>query len=345
MLPSKSDGTWLSTQAIRARLLENGHEQMSAKYVLRQMRQLEEAFKVISMEEPGKRPIYWQRALGAGAGYKSAEHMPASEAVAFSLLERLTKVKLPKTILGDVDGLFDAARQRLKVAHDGGQLHKKWLDKIETVEALFPLVRPSIDDDVFNAIKDATFQERIVRVRYHSAKTKREKTKPEWKRVAPLALVESAGLMYVVVQEMDFPPDPAKGKLEWLRPALRLDRIAEVELTKERFNYPAEFKLGEYVKTKKAFEFLVEGEAFRLRLAFSNYAGEHLLESHISEDQAPPEWDDKKRLILTATVVNSLKFRWWLRSFGPDVEILEPQWLREQVAADARQVAQQYAAC
>ncbi|WP_250493790.1 WYL domain-containing protein [Caballeronia sp. GAWG1-1] len=344
MLPDAREKTWMTTQDIRKRLAERGHIK-EAKYVLRQMRQLEAAQKVISTEEEGKRPIFWKRAISPVGGHKSADHMSASEAVTFSLIERITKEKLPKAILGDVEGLFQSAKQRLKVSHDGRQMHKRWLDKIDTVDALFPLLRPDLDADVFNTIKDATFHERVLRVRYQSAGNKRDNVKARWRRVAPLALVESAGLMYVVAQEMDFPPNPEKGKFEWLRPPLRLDRIVQVEETKESFTYPADFSLEQYIKTDKAFQFMVKGEPFRIRLAFSEHAGDHLLESHVSADQSPPEYDERERLVISATVVDSLKLGWWLRSFGPAVEILEPQWLREKVADDARKAAQQYADC
>jgi hypothetical protein len=48
------------------------------------------------------------------------------------------------------------------------------------------------------------------------------------------------------------------------------------------------------------------------------------------------------RLKASGTVMLSLKLRWWLRSFGPAVEVLAPAKLRAEFAEEARLTAQQY---
>jgi len=341
MLPSKGDGKqWMSTTDVLDRLLQYGHDTY-LKQVRRHLYTLQKGKKVVSMSEPEKRPVYWQRLSHLVGGYKKTEHMPASEAVAFSMLERFTRVKLPVTVLGDIDNLFTAASVRLSLDHADGRFHRAWLEKIDSVEPLFPLIRPPVDGGIFEAVKSATFWEKVIKIRYKSSKDKRENAQGHWKKVWPLALVESAGVMYLVAQDMDNPPRPEKGKAEWLRQHLRLDRIDKVEETKETFRYPADFKLDDYVNANKEFNFRVEGDPFQLRLAFSNHAGDHLLDSHVAEDQTA-QWDAQGRLIVSGTVVKSLKLRWWLRSFGPDVEILEPRWWREEFAEDYRKLAEQY---
>ncbi|MDG4551422.1 MAG: WYL domain-containing protein [Candidatus Contendobacter sp.] len=45
------------------------------------------------------------------------------------------------------------------------------------------------------------------------------------------------------------------------------------------------------------------------------------------------EDDDYFRLI--ATVNDTAQLHWWLLSFGSKVEVLEPDWLREEIAHNA----------
>jgi predicted DNA-binding transcriptional regulator YafY len=342
VLPSEGDETkWLATKEVFERLLANGYE-VYLKKVRRHLFTMQGENKVLAMSEPGKRAVFWQRRLFLGGGYKSAEHMPISTAVAFSMVRRLTPMQLPRTILGDIDVYYRAADLRLSLDHADGQLHKKWLEKITSVEPLFPLIRPPVDEKIFDAVKNAAFRERVIKIRYASMAAKNNNTGAKWKTILPLALVESAGVMYLVGQDMDNKPDPEKQKFEWLRIPFRLDRIEQVEETNTSFTYPADFELQTYVKTKKVFNFVVEDKALKLKLAFRGTSGNHLLESHMSEDQAPPEWDEHGRLIVSGTVNPSLKLEWWLRSFGPDLEIIEPQSLREKFAADARRLAEQY---
>jgi len=48
------------------------------------------------------------------------------------------------------------------------------------------------------------------------------------------------------------------------------------------------------------------------------------------------------RLVASGTVIPSLKLRWWLRSFGANVEILAPGPLRAEFAEDYRRLAERY---
>jgi predicted DNA-binding transcriptional regulator YafY len=42
------------------------------------------------------------------------------------------------------------------------------------------------------------------------------------------------------------------------------------------------------------------------------------------------------------TVLDTAQLRWWLRGFGPDVEVIEPRALRDEFSADARKLAARY---
>jgi predicted DNA-binding transcriptional regulator YafY len=49
-------------------------------------------------------------------------------------------------------------------------------------------------------------------------------------------------------------------------------------------------------------------------------------------------------LRVRGTVLLSKRLRWWLRAFGPNVEVLEPATLREEMANEAETLVALYAA-
>ncbi|NLG48935.1 MAG: WYL domain-containing protein, partial [Chloroflexi bacterium] len=47
--------------------------------------------------------------------------------------------------------------------------------------------------------------------------------------------------------------------------------------------------------------------------------------------------------LLRMQVANPTEMVYWIRGWGPQVKVLEPAWLREQMAREAREVARIYA--
>lgn len=90
---------------------------------------------------------------------------------------------------------------------------------------------------------------------------------------------------------------------------------------------------------ERQFDFLVEGE-IRLKLRFFNGAGDHLLETPMAADQQAKQ--ERESLVVRGTVVLSRKLRWWLRSFGPTVEVVSPKRLRDEFTAEAQALAALY---
>ncbi|MGF6570046.1 putative DNA-binding transcriptional regulator YafY [Paraburkholderia sp. GAS333] len=329
---------WISTPDTKQRLLDKGHH-IYLKKVRRHLITLEAKRLVISRQEDGAREILWQRVPFFAGANRAASLMVASEAVAFNMLERFT-TQLPKAILSDIDNLFRAAEVRLSQEHADGRLHRAWPDKVDSVDGTFALARPALKEDAFNVIKTALFFERVVHVKYRPM-SMAENDEPRMKPLWPLALVESAGVMYLVAEDPAHKPRPEKGKHKPLRSVYRLDRVREAHESKENFAYPKDFKLRDFIDNEQQFNFMVEAPVF-MRLAFEGNSGNHLFESKMSTDQKAPIRLVDGRLLVEGTVRPSLKLRWWLRSFGANVEILEPQSLRDEFAADFKRLAQRY---
>lgn len=118
-----------------------------------------------------------------------------------------------------------------------------------------------------------------------------------------------------------------------------VERITEIARNrKEKFQLPKEWNPRGYVQN--AFG-IISGEAVRVQLAFSPDVRTFVRERrwHHSQhlEQRPDGW-----LELTLDVALNVELVSWVRSFGPDVKVLEPQSLVEQLKLDAARTTKLY---
>jgi predicted DNA-binding transcriptional regulator YafY len=255
---------------------------------------------------------------------KAAGMMTHDEALALQTLRRFSTWRIPTLVAETLAPLFDVAGKRLAAVNsEHERRYRKWIDKIEVETGSFVLQHPEVDQDVFAPVSQALFYEQQLEIIYQP-RTKIDIAGA--KIVHPLGLVEVGGLVYLVAA-MPRHPKPAM---------YRLDRVARATMLPESFTYPPAFRLSEYVREQRQFDFMVEGE-IDLRLRFRNGAGHHLLEAPLSADQQASQNGDA--LEVRGTVLLSQRLRWWLRAFGPNVEVLAPRELRSEFAAEAKALA------
>lgn len=269
--------------------------------------------------------IEWRKLVGAsGLAVRAAGMMTHDEALALQTLRRFSTWRIPTLVAETLAPLFDVAGKRLAAVNsEHERRYRKWIDKIEVETGSLPLQYPEVDPDIFAVVSQALFYEQQLEIVYQP-RTKIDNA--DAKIVHPLGLVEVGWLVYLVAA-MPRHPNPAM---------YRLDRLACATMLPESFAYPRGFRLSEYVREQRQFDFMVEGE-IGLRLRFRNGAGHHLLEAPLSADQQVSQSGDT--LEVRGTVLLSQRLRWWLRAFGPNVEVLAPEGLRSELAAEARVLA------
>ena len=76
------------------------------------------------------------------------------------------------------------------------------------------------------------------------------------------------------------------------------------------------------------------------RLRLTRDAGEYLLETPLSADQAVVEEGDSIRI--RTTVSDNPQLRWWLRGFGDGVEVVAPESLRDELLTVATRTVGKY---
>ncbi|MFP4363680.1 MAG: helix-turn-helix transcriptional regulator [Spirochaetia bacterium] len=121
----------------------------------------------------------------------------------------------------------------------------------------------------------------------------------------------------------------------------KFERIRGIELTKVPFQGPQQFHPEEYFTDAWSI-WKGDEEPQAVKLLFSGRVAGRVLATrwHPSEEC---KLQEKGTLIWTARISEPTEMLPWVRGWGSDVEVLEPSWLRERIAADAAKTAEIYA--
>jgi predicted DNA-binding transcriptional regulator YafY len=327
LLPEAGDtGGYISTPDLHRRLEQTIPDAPSCKTVFRHLDELE-LHGLVERERRGT-AVVWRRKKGAsGMAAKAGAMMTFDEALALQTLRRFSSRQIPELVAEMLAPMFEVADMRLqRTNNEAEKRYARWAGKVAVESGGFALQSPPIDRAMFGRVTHALFEERKLDIVYRA---RQNGGKEKAKVVLPLGLVEVGALVYLIAG-MEGKPSPTM---------YRMDRLASAEVMLESFEYPAGFSLDAYVKKQRSFDFRV-GEDVRLELRFTDCAGDHLLEAPLSVDQTAERVGDA--LIVRGTVMSSQRLRWWLRSFGPNVEVLGPGSLREEFVSEVRRLARVY---
>ncbi len=120
----------------------------------------------------------------------------------------------------------------------------------------------------------------------------------------------------------------------------KLERIQEAQLTEETFDPPADFDAPALLDSCWGIMYGEEKE--RVTLRFAPSATRRLLETTWHPSQSLDVLPDGGCL-LRLEIAHPEEMIYWIRGWGPQVEVLEPAWLRERMAAEAKATAALYA--
>ena len=171
---------------------------------------------------------------------------------------------------------------------------------------------------VLEAVSQALFSDQQITAQYRSA----QKPKARTVTLNPLGLVQTGLVTNLVATYAGF-TDPR---------LLALHRLQSVTVQDKASDKPAGFDLETYLGADKLN--FSNGKKIEVQLRMTNGAAHHLHDTPLSKNQAiAPDKDSTTHQIVTATVGDSLRLRWWILGFGNQVKVLAPESLQVKVNA------------
>ncbi|MES2403082.1 MAG: WYL domain-containing protein [Pseudomonadota bacterium] len=294
---------------LTGQLHAEGHD-ISKRTVERDLLALSEVFPLASDERVKPFGWSWQK----DAPQFSLPGMSPLQAMVLKLAKTHLKPLLPAHLLAPLKPYFAQANATLKQIL-GTRGVNEWAQRVTVVQPSQPLMPPEVDEKELTVVHEAVALQRQLELRYRS----RSGGKTLSYRAHPLGIVYRGTLGYLVCTIADYTD---------LR-FLALHRIESARLLDDAASTPPGFDLETYAHSG-VFGFMDNGP-IRMVLRMTAPAGEHLYETPLSTDQriTPDSRDGWVRI--TATVHDNSQLHWWLRGFGKEVEVVEPESLRTQV--------------
>lgn len=310
----------LKTMDIHQRLESLGHE-ISKRTVERDLQSLSLTYPIVVDEKDNA--FCWRYAQGVAINLFPG--LSEAEAVSFIMLKQFAQQLLPESLAQDLEPYFQEAKRTLSNGISKSAI-RSWPDKIRTVPANQPLLKPHVSNEVQKEVHAALLRDQQIRVWYQA----QGKPEPKEYVINLLGLVEHGAAQYLVANFEGH--ESAR--------ILALHRIHTAQMLPAKTNKLKDFDLDSYIASG-AFGFSGDAPEIEVVLRFYNGAGFHLKETPLSKDQTVHEINEQT-LEVTATVRDNRRFRWWLMGFGADVECIEPSSLRSSVCSVVNDIAKHY---
>ncbi len=244
------------------------------------------------------------------------------EAVALYLGRRFLEPLAGTAIAEASNTAFDKIRSTLGASS---------IDYINQFDAFFHQTYQSIHDysnrsDQYDAIRTAIEDQTVVDLLYQSNSA----PAPTYRLIHPYSFVKHNNAMYLLAF------DPAAQKIK----EYKLDRIEDVELKKEKFVKPADFNAESHLSNSFG---VVPGDSdpFEVVVHFAAAVARYVLESRWKGCVSLEKKSDG-RVVGVFSLSSTLEFKSWVLGFGASAEIVSPQSLRLEIAADLKALAAIY---
>jgi predicted DNA-binding transcriptional regulator YafY len=309
----------ISTLELLEKLQNTGY-QIDLRTVQRDLIKLSSShlFPICSTE--GTRPLrwFWQD----NSDRLQFPMMSTDEALTFKLVEMFLDPLLPPAVKFHITDYFQLADKKLKTSPLAS-----WIDKVRIIPNSLALLPAEIPQKIVAIVYDALFKNRRFNATYQAI----DKPSKNYE-VNPLGLVFRHNLVYLVATINDYSDIKQ----------LALHRFQSAELSEREVVVPAGFNLDSYI-AQGEFDYPLDDETdhIALKLKINGFIKQLLSETPLSTDQRITEFGEEF-FMLAATVKNTQQLRWWIRSFGSNIEVLEPLALREEFAADIKLLSQVY---
>jgi len=198
----------------------------------------------------------------------------------------------------------------------------------QSVDAIMSKPPNSAYIRIFEAVAVAWSTQRKLRIQYQSLKSPETR---EWKLEPYFVDMTGVGYSTYVIGQAT-----REGRSSII--TFKLDRIKDAELLDQGFDLPDGLRLEELLASSWG---VIWGDETEVKLRFSPGVTRRVKESVWHPTQVIEDLPDGG-CILTVRVGSTLEMTPWIRSWGPDVEVLVPVALREEFAGWAQQLYSMY---
>lgn len=248
-----------------------------------------------------------------------------AEALSTHLVDAYLSRLLPRPVYEHLQAQADHARSVLKTRDDSIW---NWSRRVELVYMGPERLKPTIDTAVVNAVYEALLENRQIRIDYRGASSS------EYRRsdLHPQALVVMDEVLYLVASYGD-----DAGPYQFA-----LHRMCQATVLDDKAEPLPNFDLDDYLHAQRGFQY-ADGRTVTLELSVGAFLRRQLEERPLSENQRIATMAGGERHRVVARLALTEQLKWWLRSWGSELEVLKPVALRRAFAADVRALAGRYA--
>ena len=242
----------------------------------------------------------------------------------WEMLDKFTANYLPKDIHNTLTAKITNVKNHQNLQYQISQLGQ-WKNHLFTIPSL--LQAPKYDEHILKTIHQAIIDGKRVKINY-LAKWANE---PVTRWVYPRGLIFIDNMIYLTafykVEESISTPEKVYSDANR---NYAIIRIQSVQILEEPIpSWVNDLSLEELSRKGMLETHLTQrGKTITLKLKINHMAAQHLTERPLSNDQTLEKMDEKN-LLLTATVMNTVRLEDWLISMSHMSEVIEPVKLRE----------------
>lgn len=244
------------------------------------------------------------------------------EALSLHLAEGVLRASLPSQAIDRLESRFRRAKETLDAPKRTPQ--SRWRNKVRFVPQSLPMIAPSVRPGVLREIQAALLAEKVIVAKYQSF----DSGSPKQFTLHPLALVHSGPLTHLVATAFDF-TDVRH---------FALHRFASVEVGTEPARRPKGFDIDRYIESG-AMGF-GEPHPIKLKAHISEKLARYLRETPLSKSQKITS--DSGAFDLRADVKDTWQLRWWILGQSPEITVLEPEYLADQLQGTLKAAIEGY---
>lgn len=308
----------IDTQQLLCKLQSCGYS-TSQRTVQRDLQKLSTTFPITCDESPNQFGWSWSK----DAAPLALNSMPPHVAIAFTIAEQYLGKLLPTKTFEHLSDYFKIAHNTIKKSNN--EHFNEWQHKIGIASSKHAFVEPEVNRRVIETVYAALFADKCIEISYFTA------SNPEIKRavVHPQGVLLREPAMYLLCT--------FDGYSEVRQ--LAFHRITSASLSDQAVNALKGFSVEQYVSDN--LHDLNVADKINLKLRMSERQAIYVKESPISIDQSMVRNHDGF-YSLEATLIDTIQLRRWLLSITGDVEVIEPQHLRDYLIEKLRDQAAMY---